>query len=192
MRLPICLLTVGLLLTACGPGGKATPTPSATTPPAIQGVEVFTGLSHNHLAKGQYPQSYPQSPPVGGPHSPVWLKCQVYDQPVPKENAVHSMEHGGVWITYDTDLAPSQIAQLAQLAKLSPEYVLISPYSGQSSPVIATTWGLQLKVTGPDDPRLVAFIEQYAGGNQGGERGAGCASTGATLAQVVQYDASQR
>jgi hypothetical protein len=43
---------------------------------------------------------YPQSPPVGGPHNPIWQNCGFYSKPVRDEYAVHSMEHGAVWITY--------------------------------------------------------------------------------------------
>ena len=50
----------------------------------------------HHLKQGASTRTaYPQSPPVGGPHSDRWLACGVYTKPVPKENAVHSIEHGG-------------------------------------------------------------------------------------------------
>lgn len=191
MRSVAALGVVGVLVAGCS-GNAPKAEPEVTSTPVVSGVQVFSGLSHTHLGKGQYPQSYPQSPPVGGPHSRAWLKCQVYDHAVPKENAVHSMEHGGIWLTYATDLPPASVAAVVQLAKLDPEYVLVSPYSGQDSPVIATTWGLQLKVSDASDPRLVAFIKAYAGGNQGGEAGSRCASSGATLAQAEQFDRSQR
>lgn len=181
-----CLLAAGC--SASTP--TAAPTPSATQ--SIPGVQVFTGLSHAHLGKGDYPQDYPQSPPVGGPHSPAWIQCGVYDQQLPKENAVHSMEHGAIWLTYQPDLPVHQRIALSQLAQLNVEYVLVSPYSGQDAPVIATTWGLQLRVQSADDPRLVQFVRAYAGGNQGGEQGVGCRRTGATLEQVIAFDRSQR
>jgi hypothetical protein len=182
---------LSLLLVGCS-AGTPKPQPTVTLTPSISGVQVYKGLSHRHLQKGEYPQDYPQSPPVGGPHSPVWLKCEVYDQQVPKENAVHSLEHGGVWITYRPELKTEQISTITALAQTNNEYVLISPYSGQDAPVIVTTWGLQLKLQTPDDPRLLEFIRTYAGGNQGDEKGVGCAKTGATLKEALEYDAAQR
>ncbi len=183
---PVALV---LLLAGCGgSGATAKPAPS----PAISGVTVFTALSHNHLTKGQYPQSYPQSPPVGGAHSPAWLRCQVYTEELPKENAVHSEEHGGIWITYQPTLPAADIATLATLAQTNREFVMVSPYSGQDAPVTASTWGLQLKVQAATDPRLLEFVRTYAGGDQGGEKGVGCASTGVSLQKALEFDASQK
>ena len=73
---------LALLVAGCS-SGTPKPQPTVTLTPSITDVKVFTGLSHHHLEKGQYPQSYPQSPPVGGKHSPVWLKCQVYTEERP-------------------------------------------------------------------------------------------------------------
>lgn len=148
-------------------------------PPRIPGVEVFEDLSHDHVTTDV---TYPQTPPVGGPHAPVWLRCAVYTEPVPDENAVHSMEHGAIWVTYDPALSQDEVQRLSRLQGLKPEYVLVSPFQGLPSKVVASTWGLQLKADTVDDPRLADFVKEYAGGNQGGEKGADC--VGATLDQI--------
>lgn len=185
MRLTSAALLTVLLLAGCT-GGSSKPTPDPT--PTIKDVKVYPGLSHAHLKPGQFPQTYAQSPPVGGPHAGAWLKCAVYPTEVPKENAVHSEEHGGVWLTYLPALAATDVAKLAELQGSNKEFVLVSPYPGQAAPVIASTWGLQLEVQSADDPRLLEFIRTYAGGDQGGEKRAGCTSTGFTLEQVLAYD----
>ena len=187
----LLLLLLPLLLAACGSGGSGAK-PSATPSPTIAGVKAYPGLSHQHLTKGQYPQSYAQSPPVGGRHSPAWLKCQVYDTELPKENAVHSLEHGGVWITYRPDLPAAQVTTLTGKTILNREFVMVSPYAGQTSPVVVSAWGLQLSVDSADDPRIDQFIRTYAGGDQGGEKGVGCATTGVTLEKALAFDASQK
>lgn len=152
-----------------------------TDPPSIQGVEVFEDLSHKHVTTDV---TYAQTPPVGGEHSPVWLRCAVYTEQVPEENAVHSMEHGAIWVTYDPALSQDEVQRLSRLQGLKPEYVLISPLQGLPSKVVASTWGLQLKADTVDDPRLADFVKEYAGGNQGGEQGADCAARGATPDQL--------
>ncbi|MFN2346302.1 MAG: DUF3105 domain-containing protein [Dermatophilaceae bacterium] len=140
--------------------------------PSLEAVQSFT-VEAAHV---ETPVSYPQGPPVGGEHSPVWLNCGIYDQPVPNENAVHSLEHGAVWVTYRPDLSPAQVAQLRDA--LPDTYAILSPYPDLTSPVVASAWGKQLALTGPDDPRLDAFIGAYRQGPQTPEPGALC--TGGT------------
>jgi hypothetical protein len=65
--------------------------------PPPEGVEEFT-VSPSHTAPDAT-VNYPQTPPVGGPHNPTWQTCAFYDKPVPSETAVHSLEHGAIWIT---------------------------------------------------------------------------------------------
>jgi len=96
---------------------------------------------------------------------------------------VHSMEHGAVWITYVPDLPADEVTRLKNLQALKPEYVIISPFSGLPSKVVASTWAHQLRVDDIGDPRLTEFVKTYAGGNQGGEPGADCAH-GATPEQL--------
>jgi hypothetical protein len=111
------------------------------------------------------------------------MACAVYTSPVVDEFAVHSLEHGAVWITYLPSVSTPGVAQLDLLAQIRKDYVLVSPYPGQRSPVIVTAWGAQLAVADPHDPRLAEFVRQFAGGVQGGEPGADCAH-GSTIAQA--------
>ena len=122
------------------------------------------------------PVEYPQDPPAGGEHAPVWLNCATYDEPVPNENAVHSMEHGTVWVTYRPNLPEAQVRALKE--QLGDTYEVLSPYPGLSVPVVASAWGKQLRLTGPDDKRLSAVIKAYRLGDQSPESGAPC--TGGT------------
>jgi Protein of unknown function (DUF3105) len=136
----------------------------------ISGILTFSDLSRAHV---NGPVTYPQIPPVGGPHNPVWLNCGIYDRPIPNENAVHSLEHGAVWITYQPDLPAAEVAQLRSLVR-NHAYVILSPYAGLPAPVVASAWGVQLRATGADDPRLPQFIKIYERGLQTPEPGAPC------------------
>lgn len=99
-----------------------------------QRVTTFSGLSRNHSAG---PVTYAQTPPAGGDHSAAWENCGIYRSPVPNENAVHSLEHGAVWITCRPDLPADQVTALQSLVCSQP-YGLLSPYVGLPSPVVAT------------------------------------------------------
>ena len=120
----------------------------------------------------QTPVKYEQTPPAGGKHNPVWLNCATYTAPVPSENAVHSMEHGAVWVTYRPDLPAEQVAALT--TAIPTTYAVLSPFPGLKSPVVASAWGKQLTLDSATDPRLEAFIREYRQGPQAPESGAAC------------------
>lgn len=147
----------------------------------IEGVQTFPGLTASHTTTTV---TYPQTPPVGGPHNPVWQQCGVYTEPIANEHAVHSLEHGAVWITYQPGLPPEQVATLQDITRRG-THRLLSPYPGIDSPIVLSAWGVQLRVDSPDDPRLMDFILKYEQGPQTPERGATCSGGETrTLSQI--------
>jgi hypothetical protein len=48
------------------------------------------------------PLCYTSNPPVSGPHSSTPQGFTNLENPAPKENILHSMEHGGVFVWYNT------------------------------------------------------------------------------------------
>jgi hypothetical protein len=103
--------------------------------------------------------TYPVNPPVGGTHNPAWQNCQgdVYTAPVASEHAVHSLEHGAVWITHDPALDAAQVDRLASRVR-GQDKIFMSPFPGLDSPISLQAWGWQLKVTDADDGRIDEFI----------------------------------
>ena len=75
---------------------------------AIAGVVVAAAdtLASKHVAG---PVRYPQLPPNGGNHNSVPQQCAVYTSPIAPEHAVHSLEHGAVWITYNASVPANQV-----------------------------------------------------------------------------------
>ena len=117
---------------------------------------------------------YRESPPMGGAHNIVWQNCGIYDVPIHNEHAVHSLEHGAVWITYRPDLPANQVEMLESVA--SDDFMLLSPYPGLSAPVVASAWNRQIRLDGAADPGLRAFIAEYKNNPQTTpEFGAPCA-----------------
>jgi hypothetical protein len=129
----------------------------------IAGLKTFPGLHggvHVDPTPVDYQADYGMNPPAGGDHFAVWLNCGVYSEPVPNENAVHDLEHGAVWITYDP--AALTADEIATLQKAGPDtYLVISPYPGLPAPVVVSAWGAQVQLDGVDDPRLDQFISKY-------------------------------
>ena len=102
---------------------------------------------------------YVETPPIGGFHHPSWQNCGIYTVPIHNEHAVHSLEHGAVWITYRPDLPADQVKQLHDIA--SDDYMLLSPYPGLPAPIVANAWNHQIRLERADDARLPQFISRY-------------------------------
>ncbi|MCI0550585.1 MAG: DUF3105 domain-containing protein [Anaerolineae bacterium] len=137
---------------------------------SIEGLQSFPNVQQGHTTE---PVTYPQNPPVGGVHNPAWQNCGVYTQPLANENAVHSLEHGAIWITYQPDLPAAEVEKLQVLTRQS-GYRLLSPYPDLPSPIVASAWGYQLQLEQADDSRLAQFIENFEQNPNGPEPGAPC------------------
>jgi len=133
-------------------------------------LQLFPGLVGTHTTD---PVTYPETPPVGGPHNPVWLNCGVYTEQQQNENAVHALEHGAIWITYDPDfIDPNKVDALIALAPDT--YTVISPYQGLGEAMAVSAWGAQLRFTDVDDPAVIEFIDQFWRSADGPEPSAPC------------------
>jgi hypothetical protein len=162
------VIAVAVLAAGCSSsvGGSAQPAASgsgggtsAAAPAWPAGVVHKDIASRNHTS-GQV--SYPDSPPIGGDHNPVWADCTgtVYTRPVANENAVHSLEHGAVWIAYRPGLDAAGLSALRALVQ-GRDYTLMSPYPSLDRAVSVQSWGYQLKTDDPADPRIKRFVTTY-------------------------------
>jgi hypothetical protein len=133
-------------------------------------------LEHQHVSG---PVHYAVVPPVGGPHNAMWMNAGVYTKAIPSERAMHNLEHGAVWITYNPDLPKAQIATLTKfvgeqsmipesqqasgVANQANRYVDLSPWATNTlpSPIVLSSWGYQLRVTSPADPRMQQFLNTF-------------------------------
>ena len=141
--------------------------PEDLQPPV--GVEEFVVTDRGHVPGTIV---YEQDPPIGGDHNPIWQECGVYRSPVNNENAVHALEHGAVWITYRPDLDQASIDQLEKFGRETE--VLVSPYPGLDSPVVASTWTRQLRFDSATDPDIKSFVVNFKNGPGTPEPAAGC------------------
>ena len=135
-------------------------------------------LEHQHV---DGPVTYNVTPPVGGPHNGIWMNAGVYTKPIPSERAVHNMEHGAVWITYEPDLPASEVAALTAFVTRqsliretgetasgaattnSNRYVDLSPWATSTlpAPIVMSAWGHQLRLTSATDPRMQTFVDTF-------------------------------
>jgi len=166
--------------------GEETPTPqlmcdsgspvTTALPPnaaGIDGVNTYGDCPeyHHHVNSVEAPSD--NIPPPYGAHYPYWQNCGIYDTPVELGSALHSLEHGTVWLAYSPDLRKSDVADLQDLVRGHP-YVLMSPYPDLPYPVVMTAWGVQMFVDSLPDDRIEKFIAYYELGPQTPEPGAPC------------------
>lgn len=157
--------TATLLITACGDSNDSSP--ATAVPAPVSTIEI---TSRNHVDQDV---DYPQSPPLGGDHNPVWQNCGIYRDPIVDELAVHSLEYGAVWITYRPDLPAADIAKLEAFTN-GQTHILVSPYENLPAPIVATAWGTQQRFDTADKVGLQAFIAAFHQGPQTPEPGATC------------------
>ncbi len=135
----------------------------------VEGTTVHGAQDRGHDLEADFADL--DLPPVGGVHDPRWQNCGIYTQLVENGLAVHSMEHGAVWLTYRPDLSAEDVAKLQDIVR-GETYLLLSPFPDQRSEVVATAWGVQLELDSVADDKIDQFINRYRGA--GPEPGSPC------------------
>lgn len=169
MRPSVVLIAAAAIVSVTSCGGDDEDS-SATTPPISALPTTIQISSANHLDEDL---DYPQSPPLGGDHNPVWQNCGTYSDPVLDELAVHSLEHGAVWITYRPDLPDAELERLRELSA-GQTHVLLSPYPELPAPIVASAWGAQQRFENAGDAGIATFVTDFQLGPQSPEPGAPC------------------
>ncbi len=136
--------------------GKEPDDPQPLPENAPEGLKLYPAAT-NETVDGRI--DYRRTPPTNGDHAPLWQNCGYYSEPIDARTAVHSMDHGVVWISYNPNLPQSQIEELRSYAEK--DYTIVAPYPNLPAPVVATAWRLQLELDGADDPRLRQFVDDF-------------------------------
>ncbi|MGY2080780.1 DUF3105 domain-containing protein [Modestobacter sp. SYSU DS0657] len=131
-----------------------------TSADQLEGLETYEYAGAEHVVTGV---DYTETPPVGGPHDNEWADCTgtVYDVQIRPENAVHSLEHGSTWITYDPDLvSDDDLATLEELVD-GRAGLMLSPWPGQGAPISLQSWNHQLTVDSATDERVEQYVDFF-------------------------------
>ena len=174
---------LGLVVTVVVVNSVPKPDPATITIEGLKEYPAITGGGHVDVnADGtpvtpapnvDYETAYNMNPPAGGDHWAGWLNCGVYNEPQQSERAVHALEHGAVWVTYDpAALSQGDIDSLVN--KVPDTYIIVSPYPGLPTPVVASAWGAQVQLEGVNDERLGDFIDKFWLSPEAPEPGALC------------------
>lgn len=146
---------------------------SARPDPPIEGLIQYPRPPRGHDDSVQYPFEEFTLPPPGGIHFSTWQNCGVYEEVVEPGYAIHALEHGAVWISYQPDLPADEVAALQERV-VDSTFLLLAPYPTLQSPIVLSAWGVQLEVDDANDGRIDRFIDKYRLGSQTPEPGAVC------------------
>ncbi|MSP22208.1 MAG: DUF3105 domain-containing protein [Dehalococcoidia bacterium] len=99
-------------------------------------------------------------PPAGGPHFITPLRANKYSDPVADGNAIHSLEHGMVWITYNRDkVSEADVKALEKIQGNHSRDVILSPRPENEIAIGVVSWGRLLRLDKLDQKAIEDFIK---------------------------------
>ncbi|HEX6903524.1 MAG TPA: DUF3105 domain-containing protein [Thermoanaerobaculia bacterium] len=102
-------------------------------------------------------------PPTSGPRQAWLADWGAHREPVPHEQQVHNLEHGGVILQYNCPGGcPDVVERLEALAR-ERDFVLVAPYPWMKSRIALTAWGRIEILDSLDEARIHAFLDAWAG-----------------------------
>lgn len=151
----LALVILGVILFASSkPQEQNAQIPSQNLTPQGDAIPI---LGREHIPEGTKITNYSSNPPTSGDHWPQPAEWGIYLSPLPDEQLVHNLEHGGIWISYK-DLDNDAITKLGALAKKYPQAVIITPRAQNESEIALASWGRLDTFDVLDVERIEKFI----------------------------------
>lgn len=114
----------------------------------------------NHVAMGVTNYTpHNSNPPTSGDHyaqAPGW---GVYKKEMPDLSAVHALEHGGIWISYQSTLSDEDVKALKKIVNSNAGAVIMSPRDTNPAPIAIASWGKLMYLEVPDTAKIQNFID---------------------------------
>lgn len=129
-------------------------------------VEEFPIEGQAHVGV-RTPVTYRTNPPTSGDHLAEAERWGVYDEEVSDKEAVHGLEHGGIWITYK-DLDEESIKVLKEIGKENAGSTIVSPRAANDVKIAVVSWGRMMTLDSVDKALIQKYIDTYK--NQGPEK----------------------
>lgn len=139
-------LSTAIVVYALTAGGGSGGSPSKERLQQLRSAAAAAGCSvasfptegRSHTEK---PVTYKTNPPTSGPHNPVPAPDRVYTTAPPKENYVHSLEHGRIELQYKPGSPTAVVNALRAVYAESAGHMLLFPNNtGMDYEVAATAW----------------------------------------------------
>lgn len=118
----------------------------------------FPNLGQKHIQHGEAHDPYNSNPPTSGPHWIDPAEWGIYSTPLVDEQAVHNLEHGGIWISYK-GIDDETKAKLETIAKANPGSVIMSPRDTDESKIVLAAWTRLESLDSYDETKILDFIK---------------------------------
>ncbi len=152
----VVLLVVGVLGLGMAKKEPDTPRP---------GVE-HADDGRTHVASKEYTGD---EPPTSGEHAEP-VAWGVYDQEIPEANAIHNLEHGGVYISYRSDLPKEEQDKIKALfskpyanPEFTPSKALVAPRDENKSPIVMSSWRRSQTFERFDEAAMINYYKENVG-----------------------------
>ena len=122
-------------------------------------VEEFAIEGRDHVSAGTSVK-YQTNPPTSGDHLAQAEDWGVYDEEIDDKAGVHSMEHGGIWISYQ-DISETDIDDLKEIGKQNSQSTVVSPRSGNDDRIVIASWGKLMRLESVDKALIQKYIDTY-------------------------------
>jgi len=167
----VIVVTAAVLLLLLGSGGvDKEASPVQNYPYSVLMFPPDPG-GRTHIPADQ-PYNYNSNPPTSGPHTSATATPGVHDEPVPKETAVHNMEHGQVVVWYNCNapqpLTPDACNTLKQSlagvvndALQRNKRVVMAPYADMEHTIALTAWQFLDAFDQFEAQRVRTFIDTF-------------------------------
>jgi len=119
--------------------------------------QIFENQGQTHIKVGELHPPYNSNPPTSGWHYLQPANWGVYAKPLVDEQAVHNLEHGGIWISYK-DVGEETKINLEKITKANPRSVILSPRDANDSKIVLASWTRLEKLDSYDEARILDFI----------------------------------
>jgi len=168
----VAVLVVAAVALALLAGGQDLDTEAAAVENYPYPLQMFPPDpgGRGHFAQGETYDNYNSNPPTSGPHTAT-VAPGPYDTPVPKESAVHNLEHGQVVVWYNCnggpqpldagacDILREQLGLIVTEANDGGKSVLMTPYAAMENRIAVTAWQFLDAFDEFDAERARTFID---------------------------------
>lgn len=122
-------------------------------------VQDFSIEGRAHIPLGT-DVSYQTNPPTSGDHLGQAQDWGIYSREIDDKAVVHSLEHGGIWISYK-EINDEDKSILESVAKENSQSVIVSPRSENDAKIAVVSWGKMMKFDKADKALIQKYINTY-------------------------------